>query len=110
SIYQLKRWPKSQRAIVGGGTVIHLETVSELYNRYKNNPQNLAILGVDIEDFSVIEKYSGFISDLAYFSARSAQQAIRVNDVIGRNHAKYHPDIVFTLKGVMDQHPPCISN
>lgn len=97
TIYNLDRWPTAKRAIVGGGAVGYSECLRQLAARYGNDPERVAILGVDFNDPEALDKHAEFLKRVAFITCRSARQASNLTRVLGRTDVTWHPDLCFSL-------------
>ncbi len=113
TIYNLNRWPKTERLIVGGGALIDSRTLDIIFKQYKN-PETVAICGVDIEDYEALHTHRKSLLKTAYLSTRSEFQAQQVNEILGMEKAMFQPDIAFCLpvpkRAKSIEHPIAILN
>jgi polysaccharide pyruvyl transferase WcaK-like protein len=98
TIYNLKKWPETFYAIVGGGAVGYTGPLMQLYDRYKNNLNRVALLGVDFNEHEYNEACLDIIRKAAYVSSRSKSQADRLIAMSGRKDIHFHPDLAFSLE------------
>jgi polysaccharide pyruvyl transferase WcaK-like protein len=100
TIYNLDRWkwPVADYAIIGGGAVGYNDALEKVYERYKNNLQKVALLGVDFNE----ERYTASAMELLrhakWISCRSAEQAERLRSLTQREDIGVHPDLAFALQ------------
>lgn len=95
TIYNLDAWPRSSFAILGGGAIIHRDTLDLVFSRYL--PSKVAFCGVDIEDWEALSLFQFKMYQLPYLSLRSTHQLERLKTMFPGISAVYHPDIVFSL-------------
>jgi hypothetical protein len=95
TVYNLNSWSHAPLAVLGGGAVIHDDTLKLICNKY--NARNVAFCGVYIEDWEALESFGDWISNLSYFSLRSSQQLVTLRNLMPYCNASCHPDIVFSL-------------
>ncbi|TDQ09983.1 polysaccharide pyruvyl transferase family protein [Pedobacter metabolipauper] len=97
TIYNISKWPQSKFAIVGGGAVGYIDSLTKVAHRYKGNFEKVALLGVDFNEKNYSDECIDLIRNAAYVSGRSQEQAERLTLISGRTDIKYHPDIAFSL-------------
>ncbi|MBU6157568.1 MAG: polysaccharide pyruvyl transferase family protein [Bacteroidetes bacterium] len=99
TIYNLEKWnwPLAEKAIIGGGAIGYNNLVEVIAKRYKNNPENVAFLGVDFNDQQYSELAVIFLKNVRWISCRSKHQVEKMKSLLGRNDIFFHPDIAFSL-------------
>lgn len=97
TIYNLDKWPKAPYAIVGGGAVGYVDSLTRVAKRYKGNFGKVSLLGVDFNEKSYPQECIELIQQAAYVSGRSEAQAERLKTMTGRKDIHFHPDIAFSL-------------
>jgi hypothetical protein len=97
TIYNLEKWPLAKKAIIGGGAVGYSDSLSRVAARYKNNYNNVAILGVDFNEKTYPQDCIDLIKNAAFVSGRSKAQVDRLKEITGREVIYNHPDIAFSL-------------
>lgn len=97
TIYNLEKWPKVPFAIVGGGAVGYIDSLLNLYERYKGDFSRLGFLGVDFNEVNYPENILRMLREAAFVSCRSANQAERLKKISKRENIFHHPDIAFSL-------------
>ena len=97
TIYNLDKWPEAPFAIVGGGAVGYVDSLTRVARRYKGNYGKVSLLGVDFNEKTYPEECLELIRGAAYVSGRSEAQALRLKEISGRGEIHFHPDIAFSL-------------
>jgi hypothetical protein len=80
--------------------------MAQVIRRYGDCPEDLAIVGVDLEDHAILYDHADWLKSLAWFSTRSAQQSLECNEILGADKTKFHPDLVFSLLPTLEDLPP----
>ena len=93
TIYNLSHWPKTKYAMLGGGAITYENVFYQVYERYKKHPENLAILGVDMQGAEALGQYSDFLKDVPYISCRSSNQVEMLRSKLNREDVVYHQDL-----------------
>lgn len=96
TIYNLDKWPKATRAVVGGGAVGYGDSMTQIIRRYQGSYHHVALLGVDFNEASYSEECLKLFRECAWISCRSQPQAESLGKMCGRT-PEAHPDLVFSL-------------
>lgn len=98
TIYNLEKWPVAKYAIIGGGAVGYIDSLTRVYNRYKGKFSHVAFLGVDFNNDSYPDFLVEMFKAVPFLSCRSEEQALKMKTITGRHDIKFHPDIAYSLK------------
>ncbi len=98
TIYNLKKWPKRDYAIIGGGAIGYKTCLNEIIKQYPYKFSKIAFFGVDFNE----EKYSLEIIEMlqkaAFISTRSKLQAENLSFITNRNDIVNFPDLSFSYR------------
>lgn len=101
----LQRWPKgSGRAIIAGGAIGREKLVRSLAERFQNDPERVALVGVSFWSLNDLSKVSvEFLRRVGYISCRNRQDSNRLENVgIGGVHFAF--DNAFLLPKASETH------
>jgi hypothetical protein len=100
TIYSLNKlpYPKIKYAILGGGAIGYSDSLKKVMNRYSNNYQKVAVLGVDFNEIKYDENIIEFLKNVAWISCRSETQQTKLVRITGRTDVIVQPDIVFSFE------------
>jgi len=105
TIYNLNSWPATKYAMLGGGAITYENVFANVYDRYRKNPERLAIMGVDMQGIDSLLKYEDFLKDVAYISCRSSQQVEMLRSKLNREDVVYHQDLCVSRFDVIAPQP-----
>jgi|SRR5690606_9391419 len=100
TIYNLDRWPwpVTEYAILGGGAIGYADSLARIKDRYKEDFNKLAFLGVDFNEESYSDPIIDMLQKANYVSCRNEYQAAKLVSLTNRKDISFHPDLVFSYK------------
>lgn len=98
TIFNLEKWPKATKAIIGGGAIGDKTTLEIIVKRYNKNFKNVAIIGVDFNDTLYPKEVLRLIKEASYVSCRSIIQSEKLTKISNRKDIEFHPDIAFSFE------------
>lgn len=97
TIYNLEKWPKATYAVIGGGAIGYIDSLNKVYERYRSDFSTVAFVGVDFNEPQYPPHLLNMLSNAAYVSCRSKEQADRLKEATNRETINYHPDVAYGL-------------
>lgn len=96
TLHNLEKWPKRKFAIIGGGAVGYNEALEKVYDIYKNDLNNVFVLGVDFNEPNLTSNSKLLLESASFISCRSSEQQIKLSRQLSRDDIYAQPDIGFT--------------
>ncbi len=94
TIYNLDKWPKAKKVILGGGAIAYSRPINLLMECYPD-PKNVMILGVDFNERYYEDKVIDYLRKIPIIITRSDANNNYLAKILGRNDILSLPDLGF---------------
>lgn len=94
TLYNLSKWPKGKKVILGGGAIGYTRPLEELLNNYPDSSKVL-VLGVDFNESSYSSELICYLKRIPIIVTRSEANGKYINELLGRNDILSLPDLGF---------------
>lgn len=94
TLYNLSKWPKAKKVILGGGAIGYAKPLEELINTYPE-PSKILVLGVDFNESSYAAELISYLKAIPVLVTRSEANGKCLNLLLGRNDILSLPDLGF---------------
>jgi len=94
TLYNLSKWPKAKKVILGGGAIGYAKPLEELINNYPE-PSKVLVLGVDFNESSYTAELISYLKAIPVLVTRSEANGKYLSLLLGRNDIHSLPDLGF---------------
>ena len=94
TLYNLSKWPKAKKVILGGGAIGYAKPLEELINTYPE-PSKILVLGVDFNESSYAAELISYLKAIPVLVTRSEANGKYLNLLLGRKDILSLPDLGF---------------
>jgi hypothetical protein len=94
TLYNLSKWPKGKKVILGGGAIGYSNPLKELISTYPD-PSKVLVLGVDFNESSYSSDLMSYLKAIPVLVTRSEANGKNLNLLLGRNDVLSLPDLGF---------------
>jgi len=94
TLYNLSKWPKAKKVILGGGAIGYIKPLEQLINCYPN-PSNVLVLGVDFNEATYPEHIINYLKKTPILVTRSKANGQYLASTLNRIDIVHLPDLGF---------------
>ena len=94
TLYNLSKWPKGKKVILGGGAIGYAKPLKELISTYPD-PSKVLVLGVDFNEATYTFELTSYLKAIPVIVTRSEANGKNLNLLLGRNDVLSLPDLGF---------------